>query len=96
MLKPVKKLQKHSESSHCELTHLQLLREVGSLDEYHREQLKDQEYQQAADQRLSSIRDKMNQHEQLRLASQEEALIEQSEKERKRREALEGLGGTGE
>ncbi len=75
---------------------LDLLRMVGSLDEYHREQLKDQEYQEEADKRINAIREKMKQHEQLRLASQEEALIEQSEKERKRGEALEGLGGKDE
>ncbi len=38
----------------------------------------------------------MKQHEQIRLVSQEEALIEQSEKERKRREALDQLGDTDE
>ncbi len=96
MLKPIKKLQQDSESSHCELTHLQLLREVGSLDEYHREQLKDKEYQEAADKRLNAIREKMKKHEQSRLVSQEEALLEQSERERKRRELLEQLGGIDE
>ncbi|ELB2795693.1 hypothetical protein QNE48_001579 [Vibrio alginolyticus] len=75
---------------------LDLLRMVGSLDEYRREQLKDQEYQEAADQRLNAIREKMKQHEQTRLASQEQALLEQSERERKRREVLEQLGGGNE
>lgn len=96
MLKPIKKVQQDSESSYCELTHIQLLREVGSLDEYRREQLKDQEYQEEAEQRLNAIRDKMKQHEQSRLVSQEEALLEQSERERKRRELLEQLGGIDE
>ncbi|EGQ7682488.1 MULTISPECIES: hypothetical protein [Vibrio] len=96
MLKPVKKVQQDSELNHSELTHTQLLREVGSLDEYRREQLKDQEYQEAADQRLNAIREKMKQHEQTRLASQEQALLEQSERERKRREVLEQLGGGNE
>lgn len=96
MLKPIKKVQQDSESSHCEITHLQLLREVGSLDEYRREQLKDQEYQEEAEKRLDAIRDKMKQQEQIRLASQEEALLEQSERERKRRELLEQLGGGNE
>ncbi len=93
MLKPIKKVQQDTEFGHCELTHVQLLREVGSLDEYRREQLKDPDYQQAAHQRLNAIRDKMKQHEQSRLVAQEEALLEQSERERKRREALEQLGG---
>ncbi|EMK6931164.1 hypothetical protein V9J79_002597 [Vibrio alginolyticus] len=75
---------------------LDLLRMVGSLDEYRREQLKDKEYQEEADQRLNAIRDKMKQHEQSRLVSQEEALLEQSERERKRRELLEQLGGIDE
>lgn len=96
MLKPVKKIQQDSELNHCELTHTQLLREVGSLDEYRREKLKDEEYQEAADQRLNAIREKMKQHEQTRLASQEKALLEQSEKELKRREALKKLGGLNE
>ncbi|TOG38693.1 hypothetical protein [Vibrio parahaemolyticus] len=96
MLKPIKKVQQDSESSHCELTHLQLLREVGSLDEYRREQLKDQEYQEEAEKRINAIREKMKQHEQSRLMSQEEALLEQSERERKRRELLEQLGGIDE
>ncbi|HCE1618626.1 TPA: hypothetical protein NGR74_003213 [Vibrio parahaemolyticus] len=96
MLKPIKKKQQGSESSHCEITHLQLLREVGSLDEYRREQLKDQEYQEEAEKRLDAIRDKMKKQEQIRLASQEEALLEQSERERKRREVLEQLGGGNE
>lgn len=95
MLKPVKKLQ-DSESSHCELTHIQLLREVGSLDEHRREQLKNQEYQEEAEKRINAIREKMKQHEQSRLVSQEEALLEQSERERKRRELLEQLGGIDE
>ncbi|HDV5496907.1 TPA: hypothetical protein ACN335_003759 [Vibrio parahaemolyticus] len=72
---------------------LDLLRMVGSLDEYRREQLKDQEYQEEAEKRINAIRDKMKQHEQSRLVSQEEALLEQSERERKRRELLEQLGG---
>ncbi|EGR3179087.1 hypothetical protein LCX91_003226 [Vibrio parahaemolyticus] len=96
MLKPVKKIQQDSELNHCELTHTQLLREVGSLDEYRREQLKDEEYQEAADQRLNAIRENMKLHEQTRLASQEKALLEQSEKELKRREALKQLGGLNE
>lgn len=75
---------------------LDLLRMVGSLDEYRREQLKDKKYQEEADQRLNAIRDKMKQHEQSRLVSQEEALLEQSERERKRRELLEQLGGIDE
>ncbi|MBE4380608.1 hypothetical protein HJ035_17735 [Vibrio parahaemolyticus] len=70
---------------------LDLLRMVGSLDEYRREQLKDQEYQEEAEKRINAIRDKMKQHEQSRLVSQEEALLEQSERERKRRELLEQL-----
>lgn len=96
MLKPIKKMQQDSESSHCEITHLQLLREVGSLDEYRREQLKDQERQEEAEKRLDAIRDKMKKQEQIRLASQEEALLEQSERERKRRELLEQPGGGNE
>ncbi|MGY6296232.1 hypothetical protein ACXIUY_14735 [Vibrio parahaemolyticus] len=75
---------------------LDLLRMVGSLDEYRREQLKDQEYQEEAEKRINAIRDKMKQHEQSRLVSQEEALLEQSERERKRRELLEQLGGIDE
>lgn len=75
---------------------LDLLRMVGSLDEYRREQLKDQEYQEAAEQRLNAIREKMKQHEQTRLASQEQALLEQSKRERIRREVLEQLGGGNE
>ncbi|HCM1331489.1 TPA: hypothetical protein N2902_003082 [Vibrio parahaemolyticus] len=96
MLKPIKKVRQDSESSHCELTHLQLLREVGSLDEYRREQLKDPEYQEEAEKRINAVREKMKQHEQSRLVSQEEALLEQSERERKRRELLEQLGGKDE
>ncbi|EMP4399378.1 hypothetical protein WD345_003816 [Vibrio parahaemolyticus] len=95
MLKPVKKVQ-DSESSHCELTHVQLLRMVGSLDEAQRQRNKNHEYQAEADQRLAAIRQKMERHEQLRLESQEEALLEQSERERKRREVLEQLGGLNE
>ncbi|HHF3218006.1 TPA: hypothetical protein ACPJ2C_003886 [Vibrio alginolyticus] len=95
MLKPVKKVQ-DSESSHCELTHVQLLRIVGSLDEAQRQRNKNQEYQTEADQRINSIREKMKRHEQLRLESQEEAILEQSERERKRREVLEQLGGVDE
>lgn len=72
---------------------LDLLRMVGSLDEYRREQLKGPDYQQAAQKRVNAIREKMKQHEQSRLVAQEEALLEQSEQERKRREALEQLGG---
>ncbi|EOX3832158.1 hypothetical protein ACO4IM_003688 [Vibrio alginolyticus] len=75
---------------------LDLLRMVGSLDEYRREQLKDQEYQEEAEKRINAIREKMKQHEQSRLVSQEEALLEQSERERKRREILEQLGGIDE
>ncbi|HHX8686607.1 TPA: hypothetical protein ACVU5K_002381 [Vibrio parahaemolyticus] len=75
---------------------LDLLRMVGSLDEYRREQLKDQEYQEEAEKRINAIREKMKQHEQSRLVSQEEALLEQSERERKRRELLEKLGGIDE
>ncbi|EPN3066956.1 hypothetical protein [Vibrio parahaemolyticus] len=96
MLKPIKKVQQDSESSYCELTHIQLLREVGSLDEHRREQLKNQEYQEEAEKRINAIREKMKQHEQSRLVSQEEALLEQSERERKRRELLEQLGGIDE
>ncbi|ELU9052064.1 hypothetical protein SD641_001384 [Vibrio parahaemolyticus] len=96
MLKPIKKAQQDSESSYCELTHIQLLREVGSLDEHRREQLKNQEYQEEAEKRINAIREKMKQHEQSRLVSQEEALLEQSERERKRRELLEQLGGIDE
>ncbi|HCH1223234.1 hypothetical protein D5E87_10575 [Vibrio parahaemolyticus] len=95
MLKPVKKAQE-SESSRYELTHVQLLRMVGSLDEAQRQRNKDHEYQAEADQRINSIREKMKQHEKLRLESQEEALLEQSERERKRREVLEQLGGLNE
>lgn len=75
---------------------LDLLRMVGSLDEYRREQLKDQEYQEEAEKRINAIREKMKQHEQSRLVSQEGALLEQSERERKRRELLEQLGGIDE
>ncbi|HHX8481713.1 hypothetical protein AB4167_17330 [Vibrio sp. 10N.286.49.E11] len=75
---------------------LDLLRMVGSLDEYRREQLKDKEYQEEAEKRINAIREKMKQHEQSRLVSQEEALLEQSERERKRRELLEQLGGIDE
>lgn len=75
---------------------LDLLRLVGSLDQAQRQRNKDQEYQEEADKRINAIREKMKQHEQIRLLSQEEALIEQSEKERKRREALDQLGGTDE
>ncbi|WP_045421333.1 hypothetical protein [Vibrio jasicida] len=96
MLKPIKKELKDTKSSHCEITHVELLREVGSLDEHRRALLLDQDYQQSADQRLNAIREKMNQHEQSRLVSQEEALLEQSEKERKHREQLEQLGGMNE
>ncbi|HHF3216824.1 TPA: hypothetical protein ACPJ2C_002677 [Vibrio alginolyticus] len=96
MLKPIKKVQQDSESSYCELTHIQLLREVGSLDGHRREQLKNQEYQEEAEKRINAIREKMKQHEQSRLVSQEEALLEQSERERKRRELLEQLGGIDE
>lgn len=92
MLKPVKKVQ-DSESSYCELTHVQLIRMVGSLDEAQRQRNKDHEYQSEADKRLAAIRQKMERHEQLRLESQEQSLLEQSEKERKRREVLEQLGG---
>ncbi|MCU8135936.1 hypothetical protein M2H33_12155 [Vibrio vulnificus] len=95
MLKPVKKAR-DSESSHCELTHVQLLRMVGSLDEAQRQRNKNHEYQAEADQRLAAIRQKMERHEQLRLESQEEALLEQSERERKRREVLEQLRGVDE
>ncbi|AIV05454.1 MULTISPECIES: hypothetical protein [Vibrio harveyi group] len=95
MLKPVKKVQ-DSESSHCELTHVQLLRIVGSLDEAQRQRNKNHEYQAEADQRINSIRANQKRYEQLRLESQEEALLEQSEKERKRREVLEQLGGVDE
>ncbi|HAV1404218.1 TPA: hypothetical protein JG842_003566 [Vibrio parahaemolyticus] len=96
MLKPIKTVRQDSKSSHCELTHVQLLREVGSLDEYRREQLKDHEYREEAEKRINAIREKMKQHEQSRLVSQEEALLEQSERERKRRELLEQLGGIDE
>ncbi len=96
MLKPIKKVQQDYESSHCELTHIELLREVGSLDEAQRQRNKDQEYQEEADKRINAIREKMKQHEQIRLVSQEEALLEQSERERKRRELLEQLGGIDE
>ncbi|EIO4603008.1 hypothetical protein LQM14_002259 [Vibrio parahaemolyticus] len=75
---------------------LDLLRLVGSLDQAQRQRNKDPKYQEEAEKRLNSIRDKMNQHEQLRLESQEEALIEQSERERKRREALDQLGSGNE
>ncbi|HCH2864452.1 TPA: hypothetical protein NKW80_003423 [Vibrio parahaemolyticus] len=95
MLKPVKKVQ-DLESSHCELTHVQLLRIVGSLDEAQRQRNKNHEYQAEADQRINSIRANQKRYEQLRLESQEEALLEQSEKERKRREVLEQLGGVDE
>lgn len=96
MLKPVKKVQQGSDSAYCELTHLDLLREVGSLDEYQRELLKDREYQEEADKRIALIRENMRQHEQTRLASQEEALLEQSRSQKKRRDELEQLGGTNE
>ncbi|EIZ1551033.1 hypothetical protein MOU90_003682 [Vibrio parahaemolyticus] len=95
MLKPVKKVQ-DSELSHCELTHVQLLRMVGSLDEAQRQRNKNHEYQAEADQRLAAIRQKMERHELIRVATQEEALLEQSERERKRREVLEQLGGVDE
>ncbi|OCH40534.1 MULTISPECIES: hypothetical protein [Vibrio] len=98
MLKPVKKVQQGSgsDSAYCELTHLDLLREVGSLDEHQRELLKDREYQEEADKRINEIRENMRQHEQTRLASQEEALLEQSRSQKKRRDELEQLGGTNE
>ncbi|MCA3903111.1 hypothetical protein V3H24_20310 [Vibrio parahaemolyticus] len=96
MLKPIKKMQQDSKSNHCELTHLQLLREVGSLDEQRREHLKDQGFQQAAEKRINAIRERMKLHEQDRLMAQEEALLEQSKRERKRRELLEQLGGLDE
>ncbi|EHH2551018.1 hypothetical protein J7077_002138 [Vibrio parahaemolyticus] len=95
MLKPVKKVQ-DSESSHCELTHVQLLRMVGSLDEAQRQRNKDTAWKAEAEQRLAAIRQKMKGHEQNRMATQEEALLEQSERERKRREVLEQLGGVDE
>ncbi|MGR1189287.1 hypothetical protein ACUVHH_16725 [Vibrio parahaemolyticus] len=94
MLKPVKKVQQEEHS--WTGTHCDLLRMCGTLDEVQRERLKDSDYQAEADQRLNAIREKMKQHEQIRLASQEEALLEQSERERKRREALEQLGGVNE
>ncbi len=94
MLKPVKTVQQEENS--WTGTHRDLLRMCGTLDEVQRERLKDSEYQAEADQRLNAIREKMKQHEQIRLASQEEALLEQSERERKRREALEQLGGVHE
>ncbi|MGF1788760.1 hypothetical protein L4D00_23475 [Photobacterium swingsii] len=75
---------------------LDLLRMCGSLDEVQRKRNKDIEYQEEAGKRMNAIRDMMKQHEQLRLESQEEALLEQSERERKRREALEQLGGLNE
>ncbi|CAH6800367.1 Eukaryotic translation initiation factor 3 110 kDa subunit [Vibrio chagasii] len=96
MLKPVNKVQQGSDSAYCELTHMDLLREVGSLDEYQRELLKDREYQEEADKRIALIRENMRQHEQARLASQEEALLEQSRSQKKRRDELEQLGGTNE
>lgn len=98
MLKPVNKVQQgsDSDSAYSELTHLDLLREVGSLDEYQRELLKDREYQEEADKRIALIRENMRQHEQTRLASQEEALLEQSRSQKKRRDELEQLGGTNE
>ncbi|MFA0349896.1 hypothetical protein [Vibrio sp. F13] len=98
MLKPVKKVQQGSgsDSAYCELIHLDLLREVGSLDEHQRELLKDREYQEEADKRINEIRENMRQHEQTRLASQEEALLEQSRSQKKRRDELEQLGGTNE
>ncbi|MFB5141266.1 hypothetical protein WJW34_08325 [Vibrio diabolicus] len=77
-------------------THRDLLRMCGTLDEVQRERNKDQEYQEEAEARLDDIRAKMKRHEQTRLTSQEEALLEQSERERKRREALEQLGGVNE
>ncbi len=94
MLKPVKKVQQEEHS--WTGTHRDLLRMCGTLDEVQRERLKDSEYQAEADQRLNVIREKMKQHEQLRLESQEEALLEQSERERKRRQVLEQLGGGNE
>ncbi|MEZ9145601.1 MULTISPECIES: hypothetical protein [Vibrio] len=96
MLKPIKKVLEDTESSHCEITHVELLREVGSLDQVQREKLKDEQYQEAAEQSLKSIRKKMRKHEQTRLVSQEEALLEQSDKERVRRERLKQLGGSNE
>lgn len=96
MLKPVKKVQQGSDSAYCELTHLDLLREVGSLDEHRRELLKDREYQEEADERIALIRENMRQHEQTRLASQEKALLEQSRSQKKRMDELEQLGGTNE
>ncbi|PMG59190.1 hypothetical protein BCT40_24750 [Vibrio lentus] len=92
MLKPIKKVQQSSDSVYCELTHMDLLREVGSLDEYQRELLKDREYQEEADKRIALIRENMRQHEQTRIASQEEALLEQSRGQAKRRGELEQLG----
>ncbi|PSB81990.1 hypothetical protein WAX88_05640 [Photobacterium damselae subsp. damselae] len=96
MLKPIKKELKDTKSSHCEITRVELLREVGSLDEHRRALLLDQDFQQSAEARLDGIREQMRQHEQSRLVSQEEALIEKSEKERKRREQIEQLGGLNE
>ncbi|EGQ9468265.1 hypothetical protein ABVZ07_000130 [Vibrio parahaemolyticus] len=77
-------------------TSLDLLRMVGSLDQAQRQRNKDQEYQEEADKRINAIREKMERHEQNRVASQEEALLEQTERERKRREVLEQLGGVDE
>ncbi|EGQ7902233.1 hypothetical protein H5O28_001280 [Vibrio alginolyticus] len=75
---------------------LDLLKMVGSLDEAQRKQNKDQAYQTKANQRINAIRETMKRNEQLRLESQEEALLEQTERERKRREALKQLGGIDE
>lgn len=75
---------------------LDLLRMCGSLDEVQRKRNKDKEYQKEAGKRMNAIRDKMKQHEQLRLESQEQALLEQTKSERKRREQLEQLGGLNE
>lgn len=72
---------------------LDLLRMCGSLDEVQRKRNKDKEYQEEAGKRMNAIRNNMTRHEQLRLESQEEALLEQSERECKRRDALEQLGG---
>ncbi|MFA0550516.1 hypothetical protein AB4538_06620 [Vibrio lentus] len=90
MIKPVKKIQIDEPSSWIGNA-LDLLRLVGSLDEYKRELLKDETYRDTVNKRLSLIHKNMERQEEIRLESQEQALLEQAESERKRREQLGGL-----
>lgn len=90
MIKPVKKIQIDEPSSWTGNA-LDLLRLVGSLDEHKRELLKDETYRDTVNKRLSFIHENMERQEETRLESQEQALLEQAESERKRREQLGGL-----